>query len=160
LARAVELAVLDAVAGTHPLQFAGAQDAFAAGAVAVRERAFDDVAEDLHVGMAMRRETCAGRDAILVDHAQRPPAHPRRIVVLAERERVSAVEPAGTAAAAISGMAFDDHAAWKIRGTWTRSVGATSVASSFDGRHEKLATEVAPTVSSPVTLAWARSPRW
>src|SRR5690606_15772039 len=107
--RGVELAVPDAVAGAHPLQFARAEHAFAAVVVAVRQPAFEHVADDLHVGVAVRRGARARRDAILVDHPQRTPAHPRRVVVVAEGKRVAAVEPAGLDVAAFGGSAQDLH---------------------------------------------------
>src|SRR5690606_38113754 len=112
----VELAVLDAVAGAHPLQFARAEHALAAVVVAVRQPAFEHVADDLHVRVAVRREARARRDAVLVDHAQRAPAHPGRVVVMAEGERVVAVEPAGLDVAAFCGSARDLHGgvlSWK-----------------------------------------------
>src|SRR3546814_15577811 len=115
--RRVELAVLDAVAGAHPLQLARAKHAFATVVVAMRQPAFEHVADDLHVGVAVRREAGARRDAILVDHPQRAPAHPRRVVVVAERERVVAVEPAGFYVAAVGGGAQDLHRG-SSRKTW------------------------------------------
>src|SRR5690606_19464438 len=94
------LAVFDAAAGAHPLQFAGPQHAAAATAVAMRERAADHVAQDLHVGVPMRRKPAARRDTVFVDHAQRPETHPPGVVVMAERKRVPAVEPSGVDVAA------------------------------------------------------------
>ena len=41
----------------------------------LRELPFDDIAEDLHVAMGVRREAASGRDAVLVDHAERTEAH-------------------------------------------------------------------------------------
>src|SRR5690606_4723047 len=107
----VVFAVFDAVAGAHPLQLARTQHAAATAAVAVRERPGQHVAEDFHVGVPVRRETAARLHPVLVDHAQRAEAHPRGIVVMPERERVPAVEPAGAHAAALGGRAFDDHRA-------------------------------------------------
>src|SRR5690606_539312 len=88
-----------------------AATALARKAVLVRQRAREHVAEDLHVRVAVRREAGAGGDAVLVDHAQRAEAHPARVVVVAEGERMAAVEPTGPDVAAVAGVALDDHAA-------------------------------------------------
>jgi len=45
------------------------------------------------VAMAVSAETLPRLDAVLVDDAQRPEAHVFRVVIVAERERVAAVEP-------------------------------------------------------------------
>ena len=46
-----------------------------------------------HVAVRVRREAAARRDPIVVQDAQRAPLHPRRVVVVAEREAVPSVEP-------------------------------------------------------------------
>src|SRR5689334_22070665 len=58
----------------------------------------------------MRREACAGNDAVLVDHAQGAEAHLRRVMIIGEGEAVPAVEPAGAAAAARHAITKGDHA--------------------------------------------------
>ncbi len=70
---------------------------------------FEDVGEDLHVAVAVRPEAGSGRDAVVVDHAQAAEAHVPRVVVLAERERVAAVEPAPVGLAALGGRSDGDH---------------------------------------------------
>ncbi len=50
-----------------------------------------------------------GVDAVVVDHAQAAEAHVPRVVVLAERERVAAVEPAPVGLAALGGRSDGDH---------------------------------------------------
>src|SRR5690606_15725594 len=57
----------------------------------------------------VRREPAARGHPVLVDHPQRAEAHPRRVVVMPERERVPAVEPAGAGDASRAAGAFDDH---------------------------------------------------
>src|SRR6185437_10616647 len=104
--RAVVLAVGDAGARGHALHVARPQHRAVAHRVAMRERAFEHVAQDLHVAMGVRAEAAAGLHAVLVDHAQRPEAHAVGIVVVREREAVQGAQPAvvgepafGTAAA-------------------------------------------------------------
>src|SRR5690606_35871532 len=87
-------------------------NALAAAAVAVGQAAGDHVADDLHVGVAVRREAAARRNPVLVDHPQRPPAHPLRIVVVAEGKAVAAVEPAGADVAALGAGAEHLHRAY------------------------------------------------
>src|SRR6185437_8154150 len=107
--RRVELAVDDAGAGAHALHLAGPYHGAVAEAVLVLERAGQHVGQDVHVPMAVRRESRARNDAILVDHAQGAEAHLHGIVVIGEGEAVSAVEPAGAAAAARHAITKRDH---------------------------------------------------
>ena len=51
--------------------------------------------------VAVRAEALARLHAVFVDHAQRPEAHVARVVIVGERERVAAVEPAELGAAAV-----------------------------------------------------------
>jgi hypothetical protein len=84
----VELAVQHAGAGAHALHVAGADHAggrrrrrlAVAHRVLVRQRAFEHVADDLHVAVAMRAEAGAGGDAVFVDDTQVAHAHVRRVV--------------------------------------------------------------------------------
>src|SRR5262245_61607747 len=81
------------------------------------EPALEHVRDDLHVAMRMPPETLAGRHAILVDHAQRAEPHVLRIVVIRERKRVPAVEPAMLCMPALSRFANRDHVVlWAPRG--------------------------------------------
>ena len=97
----IELAVANARAGGHPLHVARFYDRAVAHAVLVLQRAVEDVGDDLHVTVAVRIESAGGLDPVLVDDAQGSEAHEARIVVVAERERVAAVQPAEVRAAAI-----------------------------------------------------------
>ena len=54
----------------------------------------ENIRDDLHVAMAMRAETAAGLDAVVVNHAQRAEAHEVRVMKLIEGKRVTGVEPA------------------------------------------------------------------
>ena len=84
------------------------------------ECALEHVGDDLHVAVAVSGEALARRDAIVVDHAQRAEPHVRGIVILAERERVSAVEPVDLRAAARGGGSDDDaHAKSEPPSTFT-----------------------------------------
>ena len=109
--RGVELAVADAAAGAHVLHVAAAQHGAVALAVAVRERAVDHVGHDLHVLVAVRAEARAGRDHVVVEHAQRAEAQVRRIEVVGEGEGVAGLQPAEVGAAALRRGALVDHGA-------------------------------------------------
>src|SRR5580658_771509 len=82
--RMIEFAVRDSPARAHPLRFAGTDDRAGAEAVLVLEGAFENVGDDLHVAMPMRRETGAGADAVFIDDAQRAKSHLCWVVVVAE----------------------------------------------------------------------------
>lgn len=76
------------------LRVAGADDFAVTKAVAVFKCAVDDIGDDFHIGVAVRREAAARRDAVFIDDAERTEAHERRVVVVGEAEVVEAVEPA------------------------------------------------------------------
>jgi hypothetical protein len=101
--------VADAGARGHDLHVVGADDRTGADAVLVLERTLQHVRQDLHVAVAVRPESLSRLDAVLVDDAQRTEAHVRGVVVLAERERVPAVEPAEIGAAARVRESRRDH---------------------------------------------------
>ena len=73
------------------------------------ERALEHVGDDLHVAVRVRAEAAAGRDAVVVDDAQRAEPHVRRVVVVAEGERVPAVEPTDARAPALGAATNLDH---------------------------------------------------
>src|SRR6204780_1349001 len=116
--RMIEFAVRDSRAGAHPLRFAGTNDRAGAEAVLVLERAFENVGDNLHVAMRMGGEPGAGADAILVDDAQRAKSHLLGIVVVAERERVTAVEPVDFRASAIGRLARSNHWSYLLTPPW------------------------------------------
>src|SRR6185436_5249268 len=78
-------------------------------AVAVGELAFEHVAHDLHVPVAVGAEAGAGGDGVVVDDAQVAHAHVGRVVVVGEREGVEALEPAVVGNTAVFGFAQGDH---------------------------------------------------
>src|SRR5919112_1293635 len=79
--------------GERLLLVARPQHAAPARGVPVREPAREHDGDDLHVAVRVRAEARAGRDVVLVDDPQAPEAHVARVVVVAEREGVAAVEP-------------------------------------------------------------------
>ena len=107
--RLVELAVPDPRAGAHPLDLSGPDDRSVAEAVAVLERTVQHVGDDLHVAMRVGAEPFPGCDAILVDHAQRAEVDVLRVVVLAEREGVPAIQPVDPGMPSFSRAADGDH---------------------------------------------------
>ena len=107
----VELAVADAGAGRHALDVARLDDRAGAEAVAMLERALQHIGDDLHVAVGVRRKSRAGRDAVVVDDAQRAEPHVVGIVIVAEREGVAAVEPVQFGPPAVFGFAMDQHVA-------------------------------------------------
>src|SRR5438128_7660099 len=70
-------------------------------AVLVREPAREHVGEDLHVAVSVRPEATSGRHAVVIDDAEGGESHVRGIEVVAERERVAAVERAPVRPAAL-----------------------------------------------------------
>ena len=58
------------------------------------EAALENVADDLHVAMAVGAEALPRLHAIFVDDAKGAEAHVLRVVVVGERERVERLEPA------------------------------------------------------------------
>ncbi len=84
--RRIELAVADSCACGHALNFAAADDRAGAEAVFVFQRPAHHVGDDFHVAVWVHAEAAAGKDDVVVDHAQRAEAHPVGIVVIAERE--------------------------------------------------------------------------
>src|SRR5206468_3529632 len=67
--------VRDPAAGRHHLDVARFGAALVAKAVLVRDRAFADIGDDLHVRMRMRRETGLGGDRVVVPDADIAPVH-------------------------------------------------------------------------------------
>src|SRR3546814_7363197 len=53
----------------------------------------DLVGDDLHVAVRMRRKARLCRNAVVIPHAQRAPAHAVGIVIAREREMMAGVEP-------------------------------------------------------------------
>lgn len=99
----VELAVRNAPARAHQLNPARLELPPVAHAVLVLQRAFQHVAENLHVAMRMRPEALPRSNAVIVDDAQAAEAHLRRIVIIGERKSVIRFQPAVVGMAAFVG---------------------------------------------------------
>src|SRR6266481_7393705 len=82
--RMVELAVRDSRARAHPLHFADSDDRAGPETILMLERAFENVGDNLHIAMPMRRESRAGANSILVDYPQRAKPTLRGVVIFAE----------------------------------------------------------------------------
>ena len=67
----------DTCARGHGLDFVGTQNVPFPHAVAMKQMPFEDIGDDLHIAMAMRPESLAGLDAVIVDDAQRAKADVR-----------------------------------------------------------------------------------
>lgn len=77
-------------------------------AIAVRQLAAQDIAEDFRIAVGMCREAGARRDAVLVEHAQAPEVLEARIVVVGEAEGMVGVQPAMVGMTALAGAAGYD----------------------------------------------------
>jgi hypothetical protein len=73
------------------------------------QRALQDVADDLHVAVAVGAEARAGLHPVLVDHAQRAETHVLRVVIIGEGEAVVGVEPAVIGMAPVGAAAQFGH---------------------------------------------------
>src|SRR6266513_6455346 len=107
--RVVEFAVANAGAGRHDLHIARPDHRPGADTVLVLERAFEDIGNDLHVAMSMSPEALAWADPVFIDHPQCPEAHLLWIVIVAERERVPAVEPPEIGSPTFCRVSYADH---------------------------------------------------
>src|ERR1041385_7869225 len=108
-ARRIGLTVAHTCAGAHALAVTGMNYGTVAHAVFVRESTLENIGDDFHVAMRMHGKSRAGRDKILVDHAQRTESHPLGITVLIERKGVAGVEPAVITAATLVAGAKLEH---------------------------------------------------
>jgi len=63
-------------------------------AVPVRQRALQNIGEDLHIAMPVPSKPSARGDAILINHKQAPEAHELWVIIIGKRKRVVRVEPA------------------------------------------------------------------
>lgn len=105
----IEFTVRHSGAGTHELDLSGLEHATIAHAVLVFERAFDNVAEDLHVAMRMHGESATGRNVVVIDHPQCLEMHVLRIVIFCEAECEPAVEPAVIGMATLQRFSQSNH---------------------------------------------------
>ena len=140
----IDLAVHHTGAGAHPLHLAGPQHLSVPHRVAVVELALHHHRHDLHVAVGVHAEAAAGGDRVVVDHPQRPEAHPGRVVMGSERERMPAVQPVELAVEALGGRA--EH-----QGTGGGGVGA--------GGHGLLKKAAKLGLAEPGCQEWSR-PGW
>jgi len=71
----VELTMPHATSRAHELNLTGTEDALISKAVAMCQRTFQNIAENLHVPMRMLGETSAGGDNVVIDHPKASEAH-------------------------------------------------------------------------------------
>src|SRR5437763_15822258 len=100
----IAFTVADAAAGAHALPVARADDRASAEGILVLDGALEDVGDDLHVAMRVRRETLATGDAVLVDDAQGTEAHVVAVVIFAEGKRMIIITPAEAELAPCGGL--------------------------------------------------------
>src|SRR6266851_5889414 len=109
LFRRIEFAVPNARAGRHPLHFAWLDYRPRAQTVTVFQRAVQNIGDDLHIAMGVHAETAAGSDPVFVDDPKTTKAHVGRIVVIAKRKRMPAVEPIDSGLPALVAASNADH---------------------------------------------------
>ena len=97
------------LARAHALHIARNDAGTVAHVVFVRQRAFEHVADDFHVAVAVGAEAAAGQYAVLVDHAQAAEAQVRGIVIIGEGKRVERLQPAVVGVAAVGALANFQH---------------------------------------------------
>jgi hypothetical protein len=85
-----------------------------AHAVLMRQTAFKDVADDLHIAVGMRAEAFARCDAVVVNHSQCMESHVRRIVIIREGKRMPGIQPATVGVAAIFRAPDQDHVCFSL----------------------------------------------
>ena len=107
--RGIELGTANTGSRRHKLDVARADHRAAAKGIAVRQPALEDIRKDLHVLMAVGIETAAPCHPVIIDDPERAEAHMARIVILAKRKAVMAVEPAKIGMAAFGRLAMNDH---------------------------------------------------
>src|SRR5262249_22296323 len=109
--RRIRFAVADAGSGRHALELPRPDDRAIAQAVLMGERSLKDVGQNLHIGMSLSRESLAGRDAVLVDHAKTAKPHELRVVIVGKGKRVVGLQPSVVEVAALLRAANDEHGA-------------------------------------------------
>ena len=105
----VVLAVQHTLARAHVLHLSARQRVLVAHAVGVRERAVHHVGQDLEVVVGVRAEPAAGRDEVVVEHAEHAEADVVRVAVLREREVEPAPEPAEVAGPQAGAVDLPEH---------------------------------------------------
>src|SRR5258708_7198904 len=91
--RGVVFGVTNSRPRAHPLDLARGNLPGVSQAVAVFQRAGDDIGHNLHFTVAVHRKTAARSDHVVVEDAQRPEGDILRVMVMGEREMPSSVQP-------------------------------------------------------------------
>ena len=92
--RGIVFAVLHPAAGAHDLNLARLELGVVTEAVAMLDGPFEDIREDLHVTMPVRRETHRRVDEVLIDDPEGPETHVGGVMVIGETEAVPGHQPA------------------------------------------------------------------
>src|SRR5208337_5512674 len=93
----------------HILHVTRADYRAVAHAVAVLQRAFQDVGDDLHIAVRMRGKPRAACDAVVVHDAQGAEMNVRGVVIIGERKGKARIEPAVVGMAARVALANENH---------------------------------------------------
>ena len=96
-------------ARAHALRDTRRDDAVIALAVAVFERTVEHPRDDLHVAVAVRPESAAGGDHVVVQHEQESVMDVLRVVVVREAEAVPRIEPVDLGVEPLVGAPDVDH---------------------------------------------------
>src|SRR5262245_22809434 len=107
--RRVVFAVADPSSGAHALHITDANYRARARAVLVCQCAFEHIGENFHVPVRMSPEPSPRSNSIFIDHSKIAEAHVLRVVVVAERKRMTAVEPAGLRSTSFSCRPYSNH---------------------------------------------------
>ena len=91
--RRIEFAVRDAAPCAHALHLARPDHRTGPQAVAVFQRAFQNVRDDFHVPVRMHRESFAALDPVFVQHPQVTERHVLQVEIAVKRKRVATVQP-------------------------------------------------------------------
>lgn len=105
----VELTVSNARAGTHTLDLTGPDHRASTEAIFMFECSRAHVRDDLHIPMAMGFTASAGDHAVFIDPPKVTKSHILQVVIVTERESMSAVEPVNFELDALIGFANLKH---------------------------------------------------
>src|SRR3954463_13815866 len=92
--RSIEFGMHNARTGAHALNFARPDGRAVAQRIFVLQGAGENVSDDLHIGVRVRRKASASGHYIFIDPPQGSKADMSGIVVSAEREGMAALQPA------------------------------------------------------------------
>jgi len=112
--RRVELAVYDSGAGRHRLDRVRPDDMPLAHAVLMREAAFEDVTDNLHVAMGVGAKTLPRSYTIVVDDPQSAESHVRGVVIVREGKGMPGIQPAVVGVAPVASVPDRDHLSFSL----------------------------------------------